>query len=501
MLQPPRVEHHGIVGVGQLGRIQVRPRVEPRAAVGGGERQARAGAVVRQERWLADAVVEIADRVAVRPVGARAGPLQRRLAQPRMAGAAQVVAGGGVGEGGDLVEHLGRAGVLERVAVAHLAGHAGDDAPVGQRVPGRRHGLWHQRQGAFGIDHHALGLGPQRARQQDVGVAVGLGVQVGVLRDHQFRRPQPRHHIGAVGHAGHRVGADDPAGLDLARRHALEQVDGALPEPRMQRAGRHAPARLDKGAVGGRQHAALARQAGTHVAHLAPAHGVGLAGQRERAAAGPADAAGGQVQVAQRVGVPGAVGALVQPHGPAAHPFGRRADPVDGLAQLRGGDAGQRLDPLGRVVAQEVRHRLPAVGVGGDEGRVGLAGLVQQVQQAVEQRQVGARPDRQVQVRLLGGGGAARVDHDQARAGLDPFHHAQVQDRMAIGHVGPDHQEQVGAVDVLVRAGRSVGAQRLLVAAGGAGHAQPRIRFNVVGADEALGQFVGQVLGLDRHLP
>ncbi|CUI29459.1 Uncharacterised protein [Achromobacter ruhlandii] len=453
----------------------MRPRVELRAAIGGGECQARPRAVLLFAPRLADAVVEIADRIAVRTVGARTGPLQWRFAQSRMAGAAQVVAGGGVGEAGDFFEHLGRAGVLERVAVAHLAGHGGDDAPVGQGVAGRRHGARHQRQRALGIDHHAVGLGPQRAGQEDVGVAIGLGIQVGVLRDHQFRGAQPGQHVGAVGHAGHRIGADDPAGLDLARRHALEQVDGALPQPRMQRAGRHAPARLDKGAVGGRQHAALARQAGTHVAHLAPAHGIGLAGQRERPAARPADAAGGQVQIAQRVGVPGAMGALVQPHGPAAHPFRRRADPVGGLAQLRGGDAGQRLDPLGRVVAQEVRHRLPAVGVRGDEGRIGLAGLMQQMQQAVEQRQVGARLDRQVQVRLLGGGGAARIDHDQAGAGLDPVHHAQVQDRMAVGHVGADHQEQVGAVDVLVRARRGVGAQRQLVAAAGAGHAQARI--------------------------
>ena len=52
----------------------------------------------------------------------------------------------------------------------------------------------------------------------------------------------------------------------------------------------------------------------------------------------------------------------------------------------------------------------------------------------------------------------------------------------------------------LVRPGRAVGAERLLVAGAGAGHAQPRVRLDVDGPQEALGQLVGQVLRLDRHL-
>ena len=79
--------------------------------------------------------------------------------------------------------------------------------------------------------------------------------------------------------------------------------------------------------------------------------------------------------------------------------------------------------------------------------------------------------------------------------------HPQEQHRVALGHVRADDEEHVGVVDVVVAAGRPVGAERQLVAAAGAGHAQPRVGLDVGGADEALGQLVGEVLRLRRHLP
>ena len=71
---------------------------------------------------------------------------------------------------------------------------------------------------------------------------------------------------------------------------------------------------------------------------------------------------------------------------------------------------------------------------------------------------------------------------------------------MAVGHVRADDEEQVGAIEVGVGTGRAVGAEGLLVAGARAGHAQPRVRLDVHGAHEALGQFGGQILRLDGHL-
>ena len=106
--------------------------------------------------------------------------------------------------------------------------------------------------------------------------------------------------------------------------HALEHLDGAAADLGADACPAGMPHRSStKARSSSDEHRTLAGQARAHVAHLAAAHGVRLPGQRERAAAGPADRAGGQVQVAEGVGVPGAVRALVEAHRPAAHPVRR----------------------------------------------------------------------------------------------------------------------------------------------------------------------------------
>ncbi|VWC39015.1 hypothetical protein BST28156_06867 [Burkholderia stagnalis] len=501
VLQPPGVQHDREFAIGQLGRRDVRPREEPRLARRRREREARRAAVRRRAQRLAHAVVQVADRVAPLVRRARrARPLQRRVGERRVARAAQVVAGRRVREAHDLVEHVGGRRVVERVAEPHRARDPGDDPPVGQRFAGRRDRLPHQRQVAFGVDHHAFALGPQRARQQDVRIAVGLGVEERVLRDHELGRLQAGDRVPPVRHRRDRVRADDPARLHLAGRHPLEQVDGAAASLGAQRAARHLPQILDALPVRVRQHRTLPRQPRPHVAHLAPAHRVRLAGQRERAAAGPAQRAGREVQVADRVGVPDAVGALVEAHRPAAHPVRRVADPLRGKPDVGFGQPRDRRDLLRRVVGEERGHRVPPFGEFGDERGIGPAVRVQQVQQPVHQREIGARADLQEQVRLVRGAGAPQIDDDQLRAGLHAVHHSQKQDRVAIGHVRADHEEQVRAIEVLVRARRAVRAERQLVAAARARHAQARVRLDPVGADEALRQLVDEVLRLDRHL-
>jgi hypothetical protein len=75
---------------------------------------------------------------------------------------------------------------------------------------------------------------------------------------------------------------------------------------------RHAPQRGHFGAVLRVGHVAVGAEQIGQAAHLAPAHGVGLAGQREGAGAGLADLAGGQVQVDQGGVLGRAAAGLVQ---------------------------------------------------------------------------------------------------------------------------------------------------------------------------------------------
>src|SRR5689334_21092203 len=83
----------------------------------------------------------------------------------------------------------------------------------------------------------------------------------------------PSDHGLAVRHRRHGIGADDPARLDLPGGHFLEHVDGAGADLAADRAGLEAPRPLDERAVVRLGHRALSRQPGSHVSHLAAAHG------------------------------------------------------------------------------------------------------------------------------------------------------------------------------------------------------------------------------------
>lgn len=124
------------------------------------------------------------------------------------------------------------------------------------------------------------------------------------------------------------------------------------------------------------------------------------------------------------------------------------------------------------------------------------------MQDAVEQCDVGAGQQRQVQVGQLAGVGAPRVDHDDADlrpSGLGGFQ-ATEQDRVGEGHVAAGDQHAIGAVEVFVAARRCVGAQAALVADHRRGHAQARIAVDVVGADQSPRQLVEGVVVLGQQL-
>ncbi len=247
---------------------------------------------------------------------------------------------------------------------------------------------------------------------------------------------------------------------------------------------------------------AVGREQVGHAAHFAPAHGIGLAGQREGAAAELADLAGGKVQVDDRGVVVGAVGRLVEALAVERQHGSRLAEPA------RGGDDVLRLDPADvgghgrRVVAHDRLQRIEALGMGADVVGVHQVFPKQHVQHGVVERDVGAGQDGEVQIGGPGGVGTARVDHDdlQFRPGRACVLDAAEQHRMGPGHVGAGDQQAVGVGDVLVGTGRRVGAQRSLVAGHGGTHAQARVGVDVVGADQALGQLVENVVVLGQQL-
>ena len=226
---------------------------------------------------------------------------------------------------------------------------------------------------------------------------------VSVLHDDELRPLQPAAHAFAVGHRRHRVAPDDPECLDLAAFQRAEQVDGRQARLRADRARRDFPERLCLRAVLREMHAALPRQTSAHVADLPAAHRVGLPRQRERPVAKLADLARGKMQITDGVDVPGAAGALVEAHRPQRHPArttGEDFRPGDDVIRRQPGQLGHA---RGRVGVDDLAHVFPALRVARDERFVDPPHFDEQVQPAVEQREVRAGTQRQVQRRARGG--------------------------------------------------------------------------------------------------
>ena len=166
-------------------------------------------------------------------------------------------------------------------------------------------------------------------------------------------------------------------------------------------------------------------------------------------------------------------------------PVARAVASTSGAIVLR---AGQRFLETGRVCADVVA--------------VERALLGKMHQQAGEQRRVHARRDRQEQVGIGGGRGAARIDdHDLCAAFGLVAHHALEQHRMTPGGVGADQHDEIGLVEIGIGAGNGVRAEGAPVAGDRRRHAQARIGVDIGRADEALHQLVGDVVVLGQQLP
>ena len=127
----------------------------------------------------------------------------------------------------------------------------------------------------------------------------------------------------------------------------------------------------------------------------------------------------------------------------------------------------------------------------------------QQMANAVEQGNVGAGANGQVQVGGLGGIGAARIDHDQLHVIValvvlaQPVKH----NRVAFGGVGADQKGAVGGLQIGVAAGGAIAAKAVDVPRHRRGHTEPRVGVKVVGAQAALHQLLGHVVVFGLKLP
>ena len=177
-------------------------------------------------------------------------------------------------------------------------GEIDGDAPVVTRFAGRRHGGVDMGDTPLRVGHGAFLLAPTRGGQQQVGIGGGVGMGIGFLHHHEFAGGECGVHLVGVRHGLRRVGTGDPQRLDLARMHRVEQFNCS--EARRFGHFVDAPEFFDFGAMLRIGQIAMRRKQRGQTADLAPAHGIGLAGERERTATRLADLAGGEMQLDQR---------------------------------------------------------------------------------------------------------------------------------------------------------------------------------------------------------
>ncbi len=308
-------QRHGVARVAGFGHGFEGFGEKPGAAICSGEQ-----AVVVQPRF--------ADARAL-----RVRPLLRAVALqdvPRQAGDVEVAASGaftvlvpdgfraGVGEEGEpAVQPCGQQG-LEPMGEVHR------NRPVVTCLAGGLGGGAHAADAALGVGHRPILFAPGGSGQQHVGIRHGGGGGVGLLHHDEFGGLQRATHQRLVGQRLGGVGAGDPQRLHLAVGRGLEQLDGGLAAQRRHVG--HTPEFGHFGAVRGVGQITMRRQQIGHATHFAPAHGVGLAGERKRPRTRLADLAAGQVKVDEPGVLRRAAARLVQPL--AIH--GKR-----GLARLR----------------------------------------------------------------------------------------------------------------------------------------------------------------------
>ena len=128
-----------------------------------------------------------------------------------------------------------------------------------------------------------------------------------------------------------------------------------------------------------------------------------------------------------------------------------------------GWNAADLLDTVGRVLAHKLAELIEFDRVIGDEVRIDGVVLYQQVAQAVQQRHVGSRPELQVKVSSSRDRQrAARIDHDHLRPKRPGFgrQNPHPQNGALFGGVVTHEHDALSVIEVLVRTGRAVRAER-----------------------------------------
>ena len=164
--------------------------------------------------------------------------------------------------------------------------------------------------------------------------------------------------------------------------------------------------------------------------------------------------------------------------------------------------AGNACHPLGRILADHIRQLVETDGVFSQKVSVDTAVADEQMQDAIEERDIRADPWRDMNVGLLRSRRCARIDDDQFRriGTATPIEHAHPQNGVGAGRVVTDMEDAVRLVDVEVTARLPVRSERFLQRGRSGCGAQSRIAVRVRRAETCFCDEPERVVLLEKKL-
>ena len=199
-------------------------------------------------------------------------------------------------------------------------------------------------------------------------------------------------------------------------------------------------------------------------AHLPTAHRVRLSGDGERPHTRFADTSGSEVAVDDCIHLVAAARGLVDALAVDRDDPWRADEQIIELVEVELADAGLARHRADTQVARRAHRLAEPRRVPLDVPSIDRVGTSDLRQEAVEQRDVATRRNRQMHVRDLARRGAARIDHHDLCAALVAGRRQPLEQHgMAPREIRSDDNDEIGLLDVLVVARHGVRAERALV--------------------------------------
>ena len=368
----------------------------------------------------------------------RADPIQKREAQSLIGGR----------EARDFVKDLTRIAVLR--GISHGVHEHHHDFPV--LVSGHRlHDLANAIDAAFGARERAVLLQRGATRQEDMSIFRRL-VQKEIVHDHELHAAHRFDDVVLVRIAVHGILAHDVHPAEMAGQRRIEHVGKT--QARLWIEG-HAPILLERSAHGVVGDEAVAAENMRPAAEATSTLHIALAAKRIDAHALAAEHAARKSEVAEAH------------HARRPLRVFRDAEPIIDRAvrsariEMRGPTDGLRINPRQRsddlrriaVAADESGPVLELMPLAARPDEVLIVKLLahDDVRDAVENGDVGAGPQRQMNVSLEVRGfdrlGLARIDHDELGALANAPLHQRPEHRVTLGRIGANHHNDVGLQD------------------------------------------------------